>query len=231
MPVDLDAEPFQFPLERRGLTVVVRPVGDDHAPDVEAIGAEGVDVAQHVVLVGDPEIGADLVAEEILGVDHHHDLHLVGEAGQHHDLVVRGETRQYTGGVHVVDELSPELQIELAPELPSPGFDAFPLESQVFFPVESNFVHCSPFVCDCRSIRETAPGPPSGSGRWAGPCGLGSVEGVDGEADRRLAVGSLVRVDDALGHGLVQGAVIVFDISSCSQHLLMSSTLSNILGI
>ena len=109
MPVDLDAEPFQFPFERSGLTVVVGPVRDDYAPDVEAVGTEGIDMAQYVVLVRDSEVGTDLVAGEVLGVDHHYDLHIVGEAGQHHDLVVGGETRQHPGCVHVIDELPPEL--------------------------------------------------------------------------------------------------------------------------
>ena len=56
-------------------------------------------MAQDVVFVGDPKVGAHLVTLEVLGVHRHHDLYLIFEALKHDDFVIRGKTRQYARGV------------------------------------------------------------------------------------------------------------------------------------
>ena len=68
----------------------------------------------------------------------HDDLDLVGQLGEHDDLVVRGEAGQYARGVHVVNELAAELQIELAAELGAALRDMAGLHPQVLVPVESD---------------------------------------------------------------------------------------------
>ena len=89
-------------------------------------------------LVAGAQIGANLVAGKVLGADGDNDLDLVGELGEHDDLVVRGEAGQHAGGVHVIDELAPELQVELSPELPAPLRDVLGLHPEVLVPVESD---------------------------------------------------------------------------------------------
>ena len=136
--VDGDAQRLELALEVLGLAVVISPLGHDDAAHVETVAAEGVDVTQQVVLVGDAQVRADLVAGEVLGVDRHDDLDLVGQLGEHDDLVVRGEARQHARGVHVVNELAAELQIELAAELGAALRDVAGLHPQVLVAVESD---------------------------------------------------------------------------------------------
>ena len=136
--VDRDAQRLELALEVLGLTVVISPLGHDDAAHVEPVAAEGVDVAQQVVLVGDSQVRTDLVAGQVLGVDRHDDLDLVGQLGEHDDLVVRGEARQHARGVHVVNELAAELQIELAAELGAALRDVAGLHPQVLVAVESD---------------------------------------------------------------------------------------------
>ena len=90
---------------------------------MQAVGPERVDQSQDVRVVGDAEVGAHLVPLEIEGADNDYNLDLFGHLFQHDDLVVGREARQDTGGVVVVEELAPELEVELAPELPAPFVD------------------------------------------------------------------------------------------------------------
>ena len=74
--VDADAEVFQLVLEqlRRMLPAVL---GDDDAADIQPDGAEGVDQAHDVHVIGDAEIAAALVELDMLGADGNDDLCLV----------------------------------------------------------------------------------------------------------------------------------------------------------
>ena len=59
--------------------------------------------------------------------------------------------------MHVVDEFPAKLQVKLAPELASPGLDVLALKRQILFPVESNFVHFSPFVVTAEAYAKQRP--------------------------------------------------------------------------
>ena len=135
--VDRDAQLLQLALEVPGLGVVLGPLGDDDASHQQAVGAEGVDVPQNLVLVAGAEVSANLIAGEIPGVDGDDDLDLVGELGEHDDLVVRGEAGQYARSVHIIDELAPELKVELAAELGTALRNALGLHAQVLVPIEA----------------------------------------------------------------------------------------------
>ena len=76
MLVDADAEVFQLVLEqlRRMLSAVL---GDDDAADIQPDGAEGVDQAHDVHVIGDAEIAAAIVELDMLGTDGNDDLCLV----------------------------------------------------------------------------------------------------------------------------------------------------------
>ena len=153
--VDRDAQLLQLALEVPGLGVVLGPLGDDDASHQQAVGAEGVDVPQNLVLVAGAEVSANLIAGEIPGVDGDDDLDLVGELGEHDDLVVRGEAGQHARGVHVVDELAPELEVEPASELGAALRDALGLHMQVLVPVEA-YAHAHSCLSRCEWAR---PGP------------------------------------------------------------------------
>ncbi len=102
MAIDLHPEGFRLPLEciGGGLAVVV---GDDDAAHRDPPVCEGVHEAQDLLVVADPDILADLVADDILSVDHDDGLGPVAELLQHADLAVRHESRKDPGSMVVVE--------------------------------------------------------------------------------------------------------------------------------
>ena len=102
MKVDRKAELFQLFLKGAGRRLAHK-AGDDDAADKEAKGAEGVDQPQHIEVVGDPEIAADFIFDDVAGIDRDDDLGLVGQGLEHLDLAVGREPGQHPGGVIVVE--------------------------------------------------------------------------------------------------------------------------------
>ena len=135
--VAFDAQAFQAAAERAGRGLV-RVVGDHHAAGGEAHGAEDVHEAQHVLVVGDAQVSADLALLDVVGVDGDDDLHLVGKAFEHADLGVGLEPGQHARGMVVVEQLSAEFQIELAAELVDAVADVLCLKRDVLVVVESD---------------------------------------------------------------------------------------------
>ena len=140
MPVHADAERLEPALElfRRGLAAVVR---DDDAADVQPAALECVDQAQGVVVVGDAEVAAALVALDIIRRDGDDDLRLVAHLHEHAHLAVGGEARQHARCVVVVKEFAAELQIQLAAELADALADLFRLHPEVFVIVKADRLH------------------------------------------------------------------------------------------
>ena len=97
-----------------GLALVLR---DDHSRDVQAHAAHLVHQAQHVHVVGDAQIRAQLAVADVGGVDAENDLRLVAELLQQADLGVGHKAGQHAGGVQVVKQLAAKLEIELVAEL------------------------------------------------------------------------------------------------------------------
>lgn len=133
--VAFDAQAFQAAAERAGRGLV-RVVGDHHTAGGEAHGAEDVHEAQHVLVVGDAQVSADLALLDVVGVDGDDDLHLVGQALEHADLGVGLEPGQHARGMVVVEQLSAEFQIELAAELIDAVADMLGLKRDVLVVVE-----------------------------------------------------------------------------------------------
>ena len=148
MAVDADAELLEALLHLGGRLVVVRPLRDDDRTDVQATLAELVDLAQNLVIIGGAHVGADLAAREILGVDGDDDLHLIGQLTQHTYLVVGREAGQDARGMHVVDQLAAELQIQLAAELASSLRNVSRLHLDVLITVKTDAVHASSEVAE-----------------------------------------------------------------------------------
>ena len=84
-------------------------LGHTHAAHIQAHTLEGVDQAQHIQIVGDAVIAADLAAHNVLGADDDDDLRLILQLQQHLQLAVRLEARQHAGGMIVVEQLAAEL--------------------------------------------------------------------------------------------------------------------------
>ena len=139
MQVAYDAHGREPLAEQVGVGLV-GVAGDDHASHFEAHGAEDVHEAQHVLIVGDAEVAAHLRALDVVGVDGDDDLHVVLHRLQHGDLRVRLEAGQHARGMVVVEELTAELEIELAAKLLDPLADTLGLQLDVLVVVES-FAH------------------------------------------------------------------------------------------
>ena len=124
---------------------LILEAGDHHAGRGEAHGAEDVQQAQNVLVVGDAQIAAHLALLDIVGVDGDDDLNVLGHLLQHADLAVGLESRQHARGMVVIEQLAAELQIQLAAELADPLADMLSLQSQVFIVIETDAHGRNPF--------------------------------------------------------------------------------------
>ena len=140
--VDLQSQLLETELElfRRALAAKMR---EHHAADVEPAAAERVDQAEGVLVIGDAEVAAALVALDVVRRDDDDDLRVVLHLHEHAHLAVRLEARQDAGGVIIVKELAAEFQIELAAEKVDPLADLFRLHAHVFVVVKTDQLHTS----------------------------------------------------------------------------------------
>ena len=118
-------------------------LSDDHAAHIQALGAEGVNEAQHVLVVGDAQIAPHLVLLNGGGSDGNDHLYAVPQLQQHTDFAVRGKPRQHPGGVVVVKELAAKLQVQLAAKLGNSLPNVGGLHLQVLLIVKTDFI-CHP---------------------------------------------------------------------------------------
>ena len=101
------AEPLSEGVGRRLSVVVCDDDGADKEPSVLELGAQ----AQRVFVVGDAEVGANLVLLDVFGADDDDYLYRVGELGQHAQFGIRLEAGQDAGSVMVVEEFAAEFKI------------------------------------------------------------------------------------------------------------------------
>ena len=153
VPVYADAERLEPALELlgRGLAAVVR---DDDAADVQPAALKRIDQAQGVVVIGDAEVAAALVALDVVGRDGDDDLRVVAHLHEHAHLAVGGEARQHARRVVVIKEFSAKLQIQLAAELTDALADLFRLHLEVFIVVKADRLHRS-FSPLSQAIKQT----------------------------------------------------------------------------
>ena len=138
MPEGADAQTVQ-PLFK-GLHLRCSGVlGHAHAAHIQAHLLKRVDQAQHVQIVGDAVVTADLVADDVLGADNDDHLGLILQLQQHLQLGIGLEAGQHAGGVVVIEQLAAEFQIQLVVELRDPLPDVLRLHLQVFVVVKSFF--------------------------------------------------------------------------------------------
>ena len=122
--IRLDAHALQTVAELVGGTLTV-VVGDDDGAHHEVAAHKLVAQTEHVLVVGDAQIGTHLVLLNIVGTHHDDNLQLVAQLSEHPQLRVGLETGEHTRGVMVVEELAAQLQIELAVELGDALADMF----------------------------------------------------------------------------------------------------------
>ena len=135
--VSLDAHALQTVAVGIGRTLSV-VVGDDHGPYQEPSAHELRAQAQHVLVVGDAQVLAYLVALDVHGRDDDDDLGAVAQLLEHAQLAVGLESGQHAAGMVVVKELAAEFEVEFALELGYALLDVVALYLDVFIVVESD---------------------------------------------------------------------------------------------
>ena len=116
-------------------------MGDYNAADEKTDAAECVDKSERILVVGDAEVAAALVAFNIVGGNGDNDLRLVLHFKQHLDLAVRLEARQYARCVVIVKQLAAEFEVQLAAEFCDSVSYVARLLAHVFFVVEADHIH------------------------------------------------------------------------------------------
>ena len=163
VPEHLYPQGLQTLLEglRRGLGVVL---GQHHAAHIQANAPEGVDQPQHVHVVGDAQVPADLVLLDVPRADDDDDFRLVLHLQQHLHLAVGQKAGQNPGGVVVVEKLASKLHVKLAPKQLDPLPNLLRLGAEILLVVKTDVPHstCSPvpFKLYCARKRGRLAAPP-----------------------------------------------------------------------
>ena len=128
---------FQPLLERIRHRLALIP-GQHHRADIQPHRPETIQQTDHILIVGDAQISAQLVFFNIGGVDHNDHFHLFFQLQQHPQLAVRLESGQHTGRMIIVEQFSAKLQIQLAAELGNTVADVFRLHPQILVIIKAN---------------------------------------------------------------------------------------------
>ena len=155
-------------------------LGHAHAAHIQAHLLKRVDQAQHVQIVGDAVVAADLVADDVLGADNDDHLGLILQLKQHLQFGIGLKTRQHAGCMVIIEQLAAEFQIELVVELLDALTDVLRLHRKIFIVVKSNFHRSFPFpLCCARHTapelfhnRNSIPHSKTGCNPKGGPCGF-----------------------------------------------------------
>ena len=145
MAVHFDPQLLQPVLEEGG-ALLAAVFCDHHAADKKSVAFEDGHEAQHVHIVGDAQISADLILLDIIRADHDDDLRLGGELHEHAHLAVGLKPGKDPGSMIVVKQLAAELQIKLVVKVADPLPDVGGLHLQILFVVKSCFHSHSSYV-------------------------------------------------------------------------------------
>ncbi len=114
--VRLDAQALETVAELVGC-MLAGIVSDDHRAHHEVAAHKLIAQAEHILVVGDAQVGAHLVLLDIIGTYHNQNLDAVAQLSQHAQLAVGLETRQHARCMMVVEELATQFKIEFSVEL------------------------------------------------------------------------------------------------------------------
>ena len=92
-------------------------VGYDNGAYKETTILEFAAQTQHVLVVGDAEVGAFLVLLNVGGTDDNHDFYAVAYLLEHAQLAVRHKSWQHTACVMVVEEFASKFEVEFSVKL------------------------------------------------------------------------------------------------------------------
>ena len=149
MVVDPDAEVLQaLPVDVGASLPVV--VGDDDGAHLHIPLEKLLAQAQHIHIVGDTQVAADLVLLDIHCAHDYHHLEVVLELHQHLELDVRLESGQNPAGVEVVEKLAAHFHVKLVAETGDALTDVFALDLKVFLAVEPVLHRILVFVRDTK---------------------------------------------------------------------------------
>ena len=124
--IGLDTAPLQLDavVVRAGLTIVV---SDDHGADQEAMPLELIMKPQHIHVIRDAQVIADLVPLNVQCAYDNDDFRAVGQLPEHAHLGIRPETRQNPACMIVIEKFTSEFEVKFVSELRNPLSDVFGL--------------------------------------------------------------------------------------------------------
>ena len=102
-------------------------------------GEEFIPQAQHVYVISNSKVAADLILFYIDGADNDYYLGFVLQLHQHLQLTVRLEPWQHAAGVVVVEEFASEFHVEFVAEMGDTLLDLLRLDFEIFLVVEPVF--------------------------------------------------------------------------------------------
>ena len=139
--VHLHAQVLELLLEGQSGWLALE-AGHDDSVDLEAEMTEDVGEAQHVGVVGDPDVAPLLALFDVAGIDDDDHFGLILELEQHLHLAVRLEAGENPRRVVVVIELHAEFEVELSSESAYPLAYLFRLKPEIHVVVESDPLAC-----------------------------------------------------------------------------------------
>ncbi len=138
--VNLESQSFQLLLVGNS-TRLFLPAGQHHRAHVEAITAERVNQAEHVLVVGNAEVAADLVLFDVTRINGDNDFGLVLDFFEHADFTVGRKARQHAGCVMVIEQFSAKFQVKFSAEFRDALGNFFGLRLEVRFVIKTYFKH------------------------------------------------------------------------------------------
>ena len=157
MAVHPDSQRFQTLLEGLGhrLSLITSQYDAAH---IQAKVAEHIDEPQHIHIIGDAQIAAELVLFDVTGIDDDYYFYLFLHLQQHPQLAVRLKARQYPGCMIIIVQLSAEFQIQFASKFGNALPDMLRLHAKIFVIVKTDRLHpLSSFPTNYRGFQYFCP--------------------------------------------------------------------------
>ena len=133
-------EPFLLEVfPERDCCILPGVMRDDNRAYIQSSVLEFGCQTKHIFIIGNPDIAAHLVFDDIFRADDDHQLGKISQLQQHLKLAVRRKAGKHPGCVQIVKQLPPEFQIQLVSELSDPLPDVFRLNLQIFVIIKPDF--------------------------------------------------------------------------------------------
>ena len=117
-------------------------MGDDNRTDHKATVLELATQTQHILVVGDAQVGALLVLLNVGSTDDNHYLYAVAYLLKHAQLAVGLETRQHAACMMVVEEFATKFEVQFSIKLRNSLLDVLRLNVLILFVIKSDVHNC-----------------------------------------------------------------------------------------